>query len=252
MQQTTDTVSKPLDGEIALVTGASRGIGQAVAQRLGALGAQVFGTATTPAGAQAVSDGSGGATGLVLDVTDPASVDAVIGRVTDTAGAVTVLVNNAAITRDQLLMRLKDDDWDAVLDTNLTGAMRMARACLRGMLKARRGRIISISSVVGYAGNPGQTNYAAAKAGLAGFSRALAQEVGARGITVNVVAPGFIDTDMTRSLSQQQRERLQGTIPLGTLGRPEDIAGCVAFLAGPDSGYITGQTVHVNGGMYMT
>ena len=149
-------------------------------------------------------------------------------------------------------MRLKDEDWDAVLDANLKGCMRMTRACLRGMIKARAGRIISISSVVGYAGNPGQTNYAAAKAGLAGFSRALAHEVGSRGITVNVVAPGFIDTDMTRALSDQQRERLQGTIPLGILGRPEDIAGCVAFLAGPDGGYITGQTVHVNGGMYMT
>ncbi|TVS13167.1 MAG: 3-oxoacyl-ACP reductase FabG [Wenzhouxiangella sp.] len=245
-------MNKPLEGEIALVTGASRGIGQAVARRLGAQGARVFGTATSPAGATAIDDELGTGRGLVLDVTDPDSVASAIQRVTETAGAVTTLVNNAAITRDQLLMRLKDEDWDAVLDANLKGAMRMARACLRGMLKARRGRIISISSVVGYAGNPGQTNYAAAKAGLAGFSRALAHEVGTRGITVNVVAPGFIDTDMTRSLSQQQRERLQGTIPLGTLGQPDDIAGCVAFLAGPDSKYITGQTVHVNGGMYMT
>jgi 3-oxoacyl-[acyl-carrier protein] reductase len=163
-----------------------------------------------------------------------------------------VLVNNAAVTRDQLLMRLKDDDWAEVLETDLTGAMRLSRACLRGMLKQREGRIVSISSVVGYAGNPGQTNYAAAKAGLAGFSRALAHEVGARGITVNVVAPGFIDTDMTRALDEAQRDRLTGTIPLGRLGEPDDIAAAVAWLASPAASYITGQTLHVNGGMYMT
>ncbi len=237
---------------VALVTGASRGIGRAVALRLRQEGLEVFGTATSAAGAEGIADQLGSGRGLVLDVTEPEAVDRALAAVVERAGPVGVLVNNAAITRDQLLMRLRDEDWDAVLETNLKGAMRMTRACLRGMIKARSGRIISISSVVGYAGNPGQTNYAAAKAGLAGFSRGLAHEVGSRGITVNVVAPGFIDTDMTRSLSPEQRERLQGTIPLGHLGRPEDIAGCVAFLAGPDSGYISGQTVHVNGGMYMT
>lgn len=245
-------MSSELDNQVALVTGASRGIGRAVAQRLHALGVRVFGTATTESGAESISAVLGEGHGLVLDVTRADSIETALAAVTERAGPVTVLVNNAAITRDQLLMRLKDEDWDAVLDANLKGVMRMTRGCLRGMLKARRGRVISISSVVGYAGNPGQTNYAAAKAGLAGFSRALAHEVGSRGITVNVVAPGFIDTDMTRALSEQQRERLQGTIPLGILGSPEDIAGCVAFLAGPDAGYITGQTVHVNGGMYMT
>ncbi len=237
---------------VVLVTGASRGIGQAVARRLRQDGATVYGTATTRAGADAVSGDLGEGRGMVLDVTDAATIDQALNRIVELSGPVTVLVNNAAITRDQLLMRLKDEDWDAVLEANLKGAMRMTRACLRGMLKARAGRIIGISSVVGYAGNPGQTSYAAAKAGLAGFSRALAHEVGSRGITVNVVAPGFIDTDMTRALTAEQRERLQGTIPLGHLGRPEDVAGCVSFLAGPDSGYITGQTVHVNGGMYMT
>lgn len=239
--------------EVALVTGASRGIGQAVAARLQASGAMVFGTATSAAGAAAISQRLGAGRGLVLDVTDAGTIDAALASLEQHAqGPVSVLVNNAAITRDQLLMRLKDEDWDAVLDANLKGAMRMARACLRGMIRARHGRIISISSVVGYAGNPGQTNYAAAKAGLAGFSRALAHEVGSRGITVNVVAPGFIDTDMTRTLSERQRERLQGTIPLGFLGRPEDIAAAVAFLASADAAYITGQTLHVNGGMYMT
>jgi 3-oxoacyl-[acyl-carrier protein] reductase len=241
-----------MENQVALVTGASRGIGQAVARRLSAEGAVVFGTATTQTGADSISDELGAGRGLVLDVTDSSSIEQAISAVSEQAGAVSILINNAAITRDQLLMRLKDADWEAVISANLTGVMRMTRACLKGMLKARAGRIISISSVVGYAGNPGQTNYAAAKAGLAGFSRALAHEVGSRGITVNVVAPGFIDTDMTRALSAEQRERLQGTIPLGNLGRPEDIAGSVAFLAGADAGYITGQTLHVNGGMYMT
>ncbi len=244
----TDSAQVP----VALVTGASRGIGQAVAARLKLDGAVVFGTATSQAGADSIASRLGDGRGLVLDVTNPESIDQTLATVTAKAGAVTVLVNNAAITRDQLLMRLKDSDWDSVIDANLTGAMRMTRACLRGMLKARTGRVISISSVVGYAGNPGQTNYAAAKAGLAGFSRALAHEVGSREITVNIIAPGFIDTDMTRALSEEQRDRLQGTIPLGYLGRPDDIAGCVSFLAGPDSRYITGQTIHVNGGMYMT
>jgi 3-oxoacyl-[acyl-carrier protein] reductase len=237
---------------IALVTGASRGIGQAVAARLRDDGAVVFGTATSQAGADSISSVLGAGRGLVLDVTDPEAIDQTLAAIKASAGDVGVLVNNAAIARDQLLMRLKDPDWEAVINANLTGAMRMTRACLRGMLKAKEGSIISISSVVGYAGNPGQTNYAAAKAGLAGFSRALAHEVGSRGITVNVIAPGFIDTDMTRALSEEQRDRLRGTIPIGRLGCPEDIASCVSFLAGPDSRYITGQTIHVNGGMYMT
>ena len=240
-----------LKDRIALVTGASRGIGHAVARRLQGLGARVFGTATSASGAAAICDQLGADRGLVLDVTDAGAVDAAVAAVERAAGPVEILVNNAGITRDQLLLRLKDVEWDAVMETNLKGAMRVTRACLRGMLKARFGRIISISSVVGYTGNPGQSNYAAAKAGLSGFSRAVALEVGSRGITVNVVAPGFIETDMTRALSQQQRERLQGTIPLGTLGQVDDIAGCVCFLAGPDGRYITGQTIHVNGGMYM-
>jgi len=241
-----------IDGQIALVTGASRGIGQATAAYLQAMGGTVYGTATSQSGADAISEQLGDGLGLVLDVTDPDAISAVIERIKSDAGAITVLVNNAAITRDQLLMRLKDDDWDAVVATNLTGAMRMTRACLRGMLKSRAGRIINVSSVVGYAGNPGQSNYCAAKAGLAGFSRAIAHEVGSRGITCNVVAPGFIDTDMTRALDDQQRERLAGTIPLGRLGEPQDVAACIGFLASPASGYVSGQTLHVNGGMYMT
>lgn len=241
-----------IDGRVVLVTGASRGIGQATAQWLGAMGGTVFGTATSQAGADGISESLGEGRGLVLDVTDGDAIAATIKQIETLAGPVAILVNNAAITRDQLLMRLKDEDWDAVLDTNLRGAMRVTRACLRGMLKARFGRIISISSVVGYAGNPGQANYCAAKAGLAGFSRAVAQEVGSRGITANVIAPGFIDTDMTRALDAAQTERLQGTIPLGRLGDVKDIAACVGFLAGEGSAYITGQTLHVNGGMYMT
>ncbi len=244
--------SQRIDGQVVLVTGASRGIGQATAAWLKALGGDVFGTATTADGAQGIEKALGTDRGLVLDVTDPAAIDTALGRVGELAGAVTVLVNNAAITRDQLLMRLKDDDWETVLATNLTGAMRMTRACLRGMLKARWGRIISVSSVVGYSGNPGQSNYAAAKAGLAGFSRSVAHEVGSRGITANVIAPGFIDTDMTRSLDDEQRQRLKGTIPLGSLGEVEDIAACAGYLASPAARYITGQTLHVNGGMHMT
>jgi 3-oxoacyl-[acyl-carrier protein] reductase len=244
--------SQRIDDQVVLVTGASRGIGQATAQWLKSLGGRVYGTATSQPGADQISEHLGAGCGLVLDVNDAEAILATVDHVSQQAGAITILVNNAAITRDQLLMRLKDDDWDAVLDTNLKGAMRMTRACLRGMLKARFGRIISISSVVGYAGNPGQANYCAAKAGLAGFSRALAHEVGSRGITANIIAPGFIDTDMTRALEESQRERLQGTIPLGRLGQAEDIAACVGFLAGPGSSYITGQTLHVNGGMYMT
>jgi len=241
-----------LDGQVAIVTGASRGIGAAISDMLKAHGADVFGTATSDSGADAISERLGKDRGQVLDVRDTDSVSGLIKVVGSLASSPAILVNNAAVTRDQLLMRLKDEDWMEVLDTNLTGAMRLSRACLKGMLKARGGRIISISSVVGYSGNPGQTNYAAAKAGLAGFSRALAQEIAARGITVNVVAPGFIDTDMTRALDEQQRERLARTIPVGRLGQPTDIASAVAWLASPAAGYITGQTIHVNGGMYMT
>lgn len=241
-----------LDGQVALVTGASRGIGAAIADRLKALGADVFGTATSQAGADGISDRLGADRGLVLDIKDGDRILEVLEQITGAAAAPTILVNNAAVTRDQLLLRLKDEDWAEVLDTNLTGTMRLARACLRGMLKAKGGRIIGISSVVGYSGNPGQTNYAAAKAGLAGFSRALAQEVAARGITVNVVAPGFIDTDMTRALDDSQRERLAESIPLGRLGAPADIAGAVGWLASPSAAYVTGQTLHVNGGMFMS
>ncbi|MEN1727993.1 MAG: 3-oxoacyl-ACP reductase FabG [Pseudomonadota bacterium] len=245
-------MSQRIDGQVVLVTGASRGIGQATAAHLKSLGGDVFGSATSEGGAEAISASLGAERGLVLDVTDPGAIAEVIKTIQERAGAVTILVNNAAITRDQLLMRLKDEDWDAVIAANLTGAMRTTRACLRGMLKARGGRIINVSSVVGYAGNPGQGNYCAAKAGLAGFSRAIAHEVGSRGITCNVVAPGFIDTDMTRALDEQQRERLTGTIPLGRLGQPEDVAASIGFLASPASAYISGQTLHVNGGMYMT
>ena len=241
-----------LDDQVALVTGASRGIGAAIADALKAGGAEVFGTATSQRGADAISERLGTGRGLVLDVRDAEAGPALVKTITERSSAPSILVNNAAVTRDQLLMRLKDDDWLEVLDTNLTGAMRLTRACLRGMLKARGGRIISISSVVGYSGNPGQANYAAAKAGLAGFSRSLAHEVAARGITANVVAPGFIDTDMTRALEDEQRERLTGTIPLGRLGQPADVAAVVAWLASPAAAYVTGQTIHVNGGMYMT
>jgi len=252
MTQQTFPENMRLDGQVALVTGASRGIGAAIADMLKACGADVFGTATSEGGAEGISARLGADRGQVLDVREADSAGRLIKDISGLASAPTILVNNAAVTRDQLLMRLKDEDWLEVLDTNLTGAMRLSRACLKGMLKARGGRIISISSVVGYSGNPGQTNYAAAKAGLAGFSRALAQEIAARGITVNVVAPGFIDTDMTRALDEQQRERLAETIPLGRLGQPDDIAATVAWLASAAAGYITGQTIHVNGGMYMT
>jgi 3-oxoacyl-[acyl-carrier protein] reductase len=241
-----------IDGRVVLVSGASRGIGKATAEWLAALGGVVFGTATSAEGADRISASLGEGRGLVMDVTDPDEIGDAVEQVRQAAGAIGILVNNAAIARDSLLMRLKDEDWDAVLQTNLTGVMRLTRACLRGMLKARYGRIIGISSVVGYSGNPGQSNYCAAKAGLAGFSRSVAHELGSRGVTANVVAPGAIDTDMTRSLDQAQRDRLKGTIPLGRLGRGEDIAACVGFLAAPGSAYITGQTLHVNGGMYMS
>ncbi len=241
-----------VDDQVALVTGASRGIGLAIADALKEGGADVFGTATSDRGSDAISERLGTGRGLVLDVRDADAGPALVKTITERSAAPTILVNNAAVTRDQLLMRLKDEDWQEVLDTNLTGAMRLTRACLRGMLKARDGRIISISSIVGYSGNPGQASYAAAKAGLAGFSRSLAHEIAARGITANVIAPGFIDTDMTRALADEQRERLIATIPLGRLGQPVDVAAAVAWLASPAAGYVTGQTIHVNGGMYMT
>jgi len=245
-----------LNNEIAIVTGASRGIGRAIALELARRGATVIGTATSEAGAGAVSEYLASAglkgRGLVLDVANQESVDRVLGDVESREGSPGILVNNAGITRDTLLLRMKPADWDELMATNLGGVFRMSKGCMRGMMKSRRGRIISISSVVGAVGNPGQTNYAAAKAGIEGFSRALAREVASRGITVNVVAPGFIDTDMTRALTGEQRSALAAQIPLARLGTPEDIAAAVAFLASTEAGYITGQTLHVNGGMYMT
>jgi 3-oxoacyl-[acyl-carrier protein] reductase len=242
-----------LDGQVAIVTGASRGIGAAIADTLAAAGARVAGTATTGQGATAIGERLGAAAGCgeVLDVNDAEAAEALVGRVTELLGVPTILVNNAGITRDQILLRMKEEDWDAVIETNLRSVFRLSKACLRGMMKARSGRIISIASVVGSMGNPGQANYAAAKAGMMGFSRALAREIGSRGITVNVVAPGFIDTDMTRALDDQQREALLRDIPLQRLGEPLDIAAAVLFLASSQGGYITGQTIHVNGGMYM-
>jgi len=246
-------MSAILEGEIALVTGASRGIGAAIAAELASLGAVVIGTATSQAGAEAIGErlaASGGA-GRVLDVTDAAAVDALIEEIGKTFGAPSILVNNAGITRDQLLMRMREEDWQAIIDTNLSSVFRTSRAVLRGMMKARKGRIISIASVIGLTGNPGQANYAAAKAGIIAFSKSLAREIGSRGITVNVVAPGFIDTDMTRVLPEEQKKALIGQIALGRLGEPADIARAVAFLASPAAAYITGETLHVNGGMYM-
>ena len=242
-----------LQGDIALVTGASRGIGAAIADELAAQGATVIGTATSEAGAQAIGQrlAAHGGEGRVLDVTDGAAVEALIESIVKNHAGLSILVNNAGITRDQLLMRMKDGDWQAILDTNLTSVYRTSKAVMRTMMKARRGRIINIGSVVGVTGNPGQTNYAAAKAGIIAFSKSLAREVGSRGITVNVVAPGFIDTDMTRALSEDQRKSLEGTIALGRLGDASDIAHAVAFLASPAASYITGETLHVNGGMYM-
>ena len=242
-----------LAGEIALVTGASRGIGAAIADELAAQGARVIGTATSAAGAQAIGDrlAARGGGGRVLDVTDSGAVEALIDGIAKEYGGLSILVNNAGITRDQLLMRMKDEDWQAILDTNLSSVYRTSKAVLRTMMKARKGRIINIASVVGVTGNPGQTNYAAAKAGIIAFSKSLAREIGSRGITVNVVAPGFIDTDMTRALPDEQRKALEGQIALGRLGQPADIACAVAFLASPAAAYITGETMHVNGGMYM-
>lgn len=244
-----------LTGEIALVTGASRGIGAAIALELGRQGATVVGTATSSEGAEKISNllNENGITGrgLVLNVTDHASITQGLSEIEAQFGSVTVLVNNAGITRDNLLMRMNDEEWGAIMDTNLTSLYRMSKACLRPMTKARKGRIINISSVVGATGNAGQTNYAAAKAGVIGFTRALAREIGTRNVTVNAVAPGFIDTDMTRALSEEQRQGLLQQIPLGRLGTAQEIADAVAFLASPRAGYITGTTLHVNGGMYM-
>ena len=244
-----------LDGKVALVTGATRGIGKAIAEALARDGATVAGTATTDEGAASIAaflqDAQGKGLGLKLDVTDPKSVAETIAAVQARAGDVAILINNAGITRDNLLVRMKDEEWDAIIDTNLKSAYRMSKAVLRGMMKARHGRIINIGSVVGISGNAGQTNYAAAKAAIVGFTKSLAQEVGSRDITVNCVAPGLIDTDMTRSLDVAQRAQLLGRIPLGRLGSPQDVAHAVSFLASSEAAYITGATLHVNGGMYM-
>lgn len=244
-----------LSGKIAFVTGASRGIGKAIALDLAANGATVIGTATSENGAQAITDylKEAGAQGVgkCLNVTDAEMIATVLGEVTKEFGTPTVLVNNAGITRDNLLMRMKDDEWDDILDTNLSSVYRMSKACLRGMMKAKQGAIINIASVVGVMGNAGQTNYAAAKAGIMGFTKSLAREIGAKNVTVNTVAPGFIDTDMTRALPEEQRDALTQQIPLKRLGEPEDIAKTVTFLASEGGSYITGQTINVNGGMYM-
>ncbi|MGQ5524600.1 3-oxoacyl-ACP reductase FabG [Chitinimonas sp. PSY-7] len=244
-----------LQGKLALVTGASRGIGRAIAEALGREGAIVVGTATSESGAAAIGaylqqSGIQGM-GLALDVNEPAAVEAVLEQIEKAHGPVAVLVNNAGITRDQLLMRMKEEDWDAVMDTNLRSVYRLSKAVLRGMMKARWGRIISIASVVGASGSAGQTNYAAAKAGMMGFTKSLAREVGSRNITVNCVAPGFIDTDMTAVLAEDYKQKLLAQIPLERLGRPEEIADAVAFLASEKAAYVTGNTLHVNGGMYM-
>ncbi|MBS0287833.1 MAG: 3-oxoacyl-ACP reductase FabG [Proteobacteria bacterium] len=244
-----------LEGKVALVTGASRGIGQAIALMLGQMGATVVGTATSENGAQAISkfleQHKLKGYGRILDIANPDSILSCLKAIEEDVGAPLILVNNAGITRDNLVMRMKDEEWEATMQTNLTGMFRISKACLRGMLKAKWGRIISISSVVGITGNPGQANYCASKAGVIGFSKALAKEIASRGITVNVVAPGFIDTDMTRVLPEAQKEALLNSIPMGQMGRPEDIAASVAFLASEQARYITGETIHVNGGMLM-
>lgn len=243
------------DNDLVLVTGASRGIGAAIAEGLSAAGARVIGTATTPDGAAAITaalapHGRQGR-GAVLDVSDPASIDGLLKELEQAEGMPTILVNNAAITRDMLLMRMKDEDWNAVINTNLSSVYRLSKACLKRMVKERHGRIINLTSVVGVTGNAGQTNYAAAKAGIIGFTKSLAKELASRQVTVNAVAPGFIDTDMTRSLNDAQRQQLLAQIPAGRLGEPADVAAAVLFLASPQAGYITGQTLHINGGMYL-
>jgi 3-oxoacyl-[acyl-carrier protein] reductase len=241
-----------LNGSIALVTGASRGIGRAIAERLAADGATVIGTATSENGAHSISDYlQGEGEGKVLDVSIPESMQTLLAEITEKHGAVDILVNNAGITRDNLLMRMKDDEWQSIMDTNLTAIFKMSKAVLRGMMKKRKGRIINIGSVVGSTGNAGQANYAAAKAGVIGFSKSMAREVASRGITINVVSPGFIDTDMTKSLSDDQKESIFKDIPANRLGDPKEIAATVGFLASDDAAYITGETIHVNGGMYM-
>lgn len=244
-----------LQNQVALVTGASRGIGQAIALKLGKQGATVVGTATTEAGAETISRylnqaGIKGA-GMVLNVTNSVQIQDILAAIPEQFGEITILVNNAGITRDNLLIRMKDEEWDEIMETNLKSIFRLCRGVLRAMMKARSGRIINISSVVGVTGNPGQTNYAATKAGIFGFSKSLAREVGSRNITVNCIAPGFIETDMTRSLTDKQQQNLIQHIPLGRLGRSEEVASAVVFLASPAAGYITGSTLHVNGGMYM-
>ena len=253
---TDETQRGPLAGRVALVTGATRGIGRAIALELGGQGATVVGTATTADGAAAIqaalAAGNIEGWGAARDVTDAAACEALLAEIENKYGAVAILVNNAGITRDNLAMRMKDEDWDEVIGTNLTAVFRLSRRVMRGMMKARHGRIINITSVVGSSGNPGQANYAAAKAGVAGMTRALAQELGSRNITVNCVAPGFIDTDMTKSLPEVQRAALLAKIPLGRLGEAAEIAAAVAFLAGPGAGYVTGSVLHVNGGMYMS
>jgi 3-oxoacyl-[acyl-carrier protein] reductase len=246
-------MANSLHDQVALVTGASRGIGAAIADMLAIDGARVFGTATSESGAAAISGrGIEGLSGLAMNVNDANGISNVLSEITRQVSAPTILVNNAGVTRDQLLMRMSEEDWETVLNTNLRSVYRLSKACLRGMMKARKGRIISIASVIGSTGNAGQANYAAAKAGMLGFSRSLAREVGSRGITVNVIAPGFIDTDMTRELSDTQREAILNDIPLKRLGEADDIAAAVNFLASPSASYITGQTIHVNGGMYVT
>jgi 3-oxoacyl-[acyl-carrier protein] reductase len=244
-----------LEAEIALVTGASRGIGQAIARRLGSQKAVLIGTATTQQGADGITEdlvaqGIQGE-GLILDVTEPESISNVVNRINEEFGPITILVNNAGITQDNLVMRMKPEQWDVIIDTNLSSVFRLTKACLRGMLRARHGRVINVASVVGMVGNSGQSNYSAAKAGMIGFAKSLAREVGTRDITVNTVAPGFIDTDMTRALPEAQRKVLLDQIPLNRLGQVEDVASAVAFLASPEAAYITGETLNVNGGMYM-
>ena len=247
------SIPQVLQGEIVLVTGASRGIGAAIADELASLGATVIGTATSESGANAIGErlAAHGGHGRALDVADAGAVEALVEAISKEFGSISILVNNAGITRDNLLMRMKEEDWQAILDTNLTSVYRTSKAVMRGMMKARKGRIVNIASVIGATGNAGQANYAAAKAGIIAFSKSLAKEIGSRNVTVNVVAPGFIDTDMTRDLPEDAKNAMLGQIALGRLGEPADIARAVAFLAGPDAGYITGETLHVNGGMYM-